>query len=82
MEPFYPVSEHVDVYGGRYVLDIGSLHHPEEVASRLFEVLRRMDRENIDHIFSEVVDASGIGLAVMNRLGRAASFHFVDADKA
>jgi len=76
------LSEHVDVYGDRYVLDIGSLHHPEEVASRLFEVLRRMDRENIDHIFSEVVDASGIGLAVMNRLGRAASFRFIDADKA
>ncbi len=76
------LSEHTAAYGSRYVLDIGSLHHPEEVASRLFDVLRRMDREQIACIFSEVMETSGLGLAVMNRLGRAASFHFLDADKA
>lgn len=76
------LSEHVHAYDGRYVLDIGSMHHPEETASRLFDILRRMDRENISSIFSEVTEASGLGLAVMNRLGRAASFHYVDADKA
>ena len=76
------LTEHICQYGSRHALDIGSLHHPEEVAARLFSVLRRMDKESIDSIFSEVVDANGLGLAVMNRLGRAASFHFVDADKA
>ena len=76
------LSEHMPAYGARYVQDIGSLHHPGEVAARLFDVLRRMDREGIQSIFSEVVEASGLGLAIMNRLGRASSFRFFDADQA
>ncbi len=76
------LSEHAGMYGTRYVIDIGSLHRHEEVASRLFDVLRRMDREGITCIFSEVMDASGLGLAIMNRLGRAASFNFLKADEA
>ena len=75
-------SEHVSKYGSRYVLDIGSLNHPEEVGVRLFDLLRRMDREGIVCIFSEVVEANGLGLAIMNRLNRAASFRIIDADKA
>ncbi len=75
------LSEHTAAYGTRYVQDIGSLHHPQEVAARLFDVLRRMDREGIGYIFSEVVEANGLGLAIMNRLGRAASFRFFDADQ-
>jgi L-threonylcarbamoyladenylate synthase len=75
------LSEHLAAYGERHVQDIGSLHRPQEVAARLFDVLRSMDREEITSIFSEVVEASGLGLAIMNRLGRAASFHFFDADR-
>ncbi len=75
------LSEHMTSYGARYVQDIGSLHHPQEVAARLFDVLRRMDREGIGYIFSEVVEADGLGLAIMNRLNRAASFRFFDADQ-
>ena len=39
--------------------------------------LRRLDDENVKYIFSEAIDAEGVGLAVMNRLGRAAAFHIV-----
>ncbi len=74
------LSEHIPAYGARYVQDIGSLHHPKEVASRLFDVLRRMDREGIEAIFSEVVEADGLGLAIMNRLGRASSFRMLHAN--
>jgi len=75
------LSEHREAYGERNVQDIGSLHHPQEVAARLFDVLRRMDQKGIAYIFSEVVEANGLGLAIMNRLGRAASFRFFDADQ-
>jgi L-threonylcarbamoyladenylate synthase len=75
------LSEHLTAYGERHVQDIGSLRRPKEVAARLFDVLRIMDREEIKSIFSEVVEANGLGLAIMNRLGRAASFHFFDADQ-
>ena len=35
--------------------------------------------EHMDVIFSEVVPPEGVGLAVMNRLGRAAAFHTIQA---
>jgi len=38
-----------------------------------------MDEKGVSAIFSEAVNAEDIGLAVMNRLGRAAAFHIVDA---
>ena len=44
---------------------------------QLFAPLRRLDDENVKYIFSEAIDAEGVGLAVMNRLGRAAAFHIV-----
>lgn len=75
------LSEHLAAYGERHVQDIGSMLYPQEVAARLFDVLRIMDREGMKSIFSEVVEANGLGLAIMNRLGRAASFHFFDADQ-
>ena len=31
-----------------------------------------------DVLFAEGVEARGVGLAVMNRLGRAAAFHIVE----
>lgn len=74
-------SEHIPAYGARYVLSIGSLNRPEEAASRLYDLLRRMDHEGIACIFSEILPAQGMGLAVMNRLSRAASFSKIDADQ-
>jgi len=59
--------------------DLGSKDCPEEVARRLFETLRRLDDEGMDAIFSEVVPPEGVGLAVMNRLGRAAAFRSIQA---
>lgn len=58
---------------------IGSRRHPEEAAHRLFDTLRCLDDEGMDVIFSEVIPPEGIGLAVMNRLGRAAGFHSIQA---
>jgi len=65
------------LYAGKRVFSLGK--DPEEMAHRLFDALRKMDEMGINAIFSEAVDAEGIGLAVMNRLGRAAAFHIVDA---
>ncbi len=60
--------------------DIGSMARPEEVARRLFDTLRALDHEGMDVIFSEVVPPEGMGLAVMNRLGRAAAFRSIEAE--
>ena len=74
-------SEHVEALRDCNPHDIGSREHPEEVAHRLFNTLRQLDEEHMEAIFSEVVPPEGVGLAVMNRLGRAAAFRTVQAEQ-
>ena len=73
-------TEHVDALQTCRPHDIGPKDDPAEVARRLFATLRNLDDEQMDVIFSEVVPPEGVGLAVMNRLGRAAAFRTVQAE--
>ncbi len=72
-------SEHINLLSACHPHDIGSSGSPAEIAHRLFDVLRRLDDEGMEMVFSEVVPPEGVGLAVMNRLGRAASFRTIQA---
>ncbi|MCI2049431.1 MAG: threonylcarbamoyl-AMP synthase [Lachnospiraceae bacterium] len=58
----------------------GSRQDEETVARELFRILREFDDENCTVMFSEAFDDSGIGMAVMNRLTKAAGHQIVDAD--
>lgn len=69
---------HLPLYGDRAAVSLGA--DAKDMANRLFDALRKMDEEGVSAIFSEAVEADGIGLAVMNRLGRAAAFHIVEAE--
>ena len=71
------LEEHIPLYGGRETVSLGA--DAKDMANRLFDALREMDEQRVTAIFSEAVEADGIGLAVMNRLGRAAAFHIVEA---
>ena len=53
---------------------------PEKMAHLLFKLLRQADDDHIPVLFSEVLTTDGIGLAIMNRLSRAAAFTEIDAD--
>jgi L-threonylcarbamoyladenylate synthase len=53
----------------------------KETAHRLFYLLRQADEEGIERILSETLISDGLGLAVMNRLARAASFDILDVDE-
>ena len=72
-------SEHVSLLSDCNPHDIGSSSAPSETAHRLFDILRQLDDEGMEMVFSEVVPPEGVGLAVMNRLGRAASFRIIQA---
>ena len=74
-------TEHVAALADCHPHDIGSKDDPSEVAHRLFATLRGLDEEKMDVIFSEVMPPEGVGLAVMNRLGRAAAFRTVQAEE-
>lgn len=74
-------EEHLPAYAGTKALSIGSLAQPETVGHRLFALLRQMDDENADALYCEVLPAQGFGLAIMNRLCRAAAFRTIEADE-
>lgn len=48
-------------------------------AHRLFDALRMLDRPDVRIIYAQCPDDRGVGLAVANRLKRAAGFHVVNA---
>ncbi|PTD94769.1 threonylcarbamoyl-AMP synthase, partial [archaeon SCG-AAA382B04] len=50
---------------------------PETVAENLFRILREFDDEGIDIILAEGLETAGIGLAIMNRLRKAAGYNIV-----
>lgn len=74
-------DEHFSLYDGLEAVSIGSLNHPESAAQKLFAILRNADDDSVSLLFSEVLPASGIGLAFMNRLCRAAGFNEINADE-
>lgn len=67
---------HIPEYGARRTLSLGA--DADGMARAVFARLRDADALGADVILSEAVDPGGIGLAVMNRLGRAAAFNIVE----
>jgi L-threonylcarbamoyladenylate synthase len=67
-------DEHAQAYAD--VADViqtcGRLAQPSEAARRLYAALRAFDEQAVERIWAEGVDAGGIGLALMNRLAKAA----------
>jgi len=59
------------------VMSLGNRDHPEEIASNLFRRFREMDEHEVDVIFTEGINKNGIGLAIMNRIKKAAGFNII-----
>ncbi len=72
-------NESISNYDGDVLRSLGSRNNMAEVARNLFRLLREFDEEKVDIIIAEGVPPKGLGLAVMNRLRRAASFKIVKA---
>ncbi len=62
----------VSLYGDRQVDDMGA--DAQQAAQRLFYLLRQYDDQKVQRVWCEVLPQTGLGLAVMNRLARAAQF--------
>ncbi len=71
-------TEHVPMLSDCCPHDMGSIENHAEIAHRLFDILRHFDQEGMETIYSEVIPPEGVGLAVMNRLGRAAAFRCIE----
>ena len=66
-----------DLYRADVIKSVGTREDEMTIAHELFKVLREFDEENIDVMFSESFDESGIGQAIMNRLLKAAGHNIV-----
>ncbi|NLC31850.1 MAG: threonylcarbamoyl-AMP synthase [Clostridiales bacterium] len=66
------MEQHLPLYGDRLVYSLGE--DAASAAHRLFYLLRSLDKQGIRHIYCESLPQTGLGLAVMNRLARAAEF--------
>lgn len=73
-------DEYLHLFPGREVHSLGPYNNPGEQAKRLFSVLRAFDDTSCTEIYAQCPDSRGLGLAVGNRLKRAAGFHVVETD--
>ena len=56
---------------------IGSYKRLDEVASNLFEALRQFNELGVDIILAEGFEEKGLGIAIMNRLNKAAGYDII-----
>ena len=67
-----------DYQGGHLLLlSLGERSRDESIAHALFGVLRQLDTLGLSHVYSETFEAGPLGLAIMNRLRKAASFQHI-----
>ncbi|MGI6575439.1 MAG: L-threonylcarbamoyladenylate synthase [bacterium] len=59
------------------VLVVGARDALASVAANLYDCFRRFNQRKVDLILAEGFDAMGLGLAIMNRLRRAAGYRIV-----
>ncbi len=62
-------------YDADAFIDLG--RNSEEVARNLFKALRELDKKGVDIILAEGIEEKGLGLAVMNRLKKAAGYRTI-----
>ena len=56
----------------------GSKYNYDEISHNIFSLLRKVDKEHPDLIIVEGVKKEGIGIAIMNRLIRSCSYHYIE----
>ncbi len=72
-------DETAGLYSADVVMRIGSRREETSIARHLFAVLRSMDDEDVDVIYSESFNTPVMGMAVMNRLLKAAGHQVIEA---
>ena len=66
-------DETKDLYKEGIIISMGTRDQEETIAKNLFSILRDFNELNVDIILSEAVEMSHLGIAIMNRMMKAAS---------
>jgi len=62
----------------KLVMSLGPVEDKGEQARHVFDALRQFDHTEVAAIWAQCPDVSGIGLAIANRLNKAAGFHVIE----
>lgn len=73
-------DEFVPIFEGHIVHPLGASGDKRAQAQHVFDALRTFDETNVAEIWAQCPDSKGLGLAIGNRLKKAAGFHVEDAD--
>ncbi|WP_105616702.1 L-threonylcarbamoyladenylate synthase [Vallitalea okinawensis] len=60
-----------------YTISLGSQEEPEKIAATLFKTLRDFDEMGVDVVLAEAIEDTHIGMAIMNRLTKAAGYKYL-----
>ena len=72
-------DEFAHLFGSRKIQTLGSAEDKQTQAQRVFDALRYFDScEDVTEIYAQCPDNQGLGLAIANRLKKAAGFHVIE----
>lgn len=67
----------IEHYRGFDAISVGDRENPKTIASNLFSLFREFDERGAQIILAESVDKNGVGLAIMNRMVKAAGYDII-----
>ena len=71
-------DENVNKFNKGKVISLGSGKDLNEIAKNIFEALRKCDDLGVQYILCQGFEEKGVGLAIMNRLSKAAGYDIID----
>lgn len=71
-------DENLNKFNSGKVISLGSEYNLNEIAKNLFETLRKCDDLGVQHILCQGFEEKGVGLAIMNRLNKAAGYDILE----
>ena len=74
-------DEYAPLFEGNIIHRLGPAGDKLAQAQHVFDALRTFDGTDVTEIFAQCPDEGGLGLAVGNRLKKAAGFHVVEAPR-
>jgi len=72
------VDENIGYYSNYIPISLGRKSDTGELAHNFFSALREFDKLEVDIIFAEAIREEHMGLAIMNRMKKAAGFNIVE----
>ncbi|EYE89817.1 tRNA threonylcarbamoyladenosine biosynthesis protein [Fervidicella metallireducens AeB] len=71
-------DETIKKYNANIKISVGDRKESGIIAANLFDVLREFDKIDVDYIYAEGFSEEGLGLAIMNRLKKAAGYNVIE----